>query len=214
MMLSGTSMAAPLVSGTAALMFEANPTLTPNLIKTLLMYTAQQLPNFSMFEQGTGELIVDGAVRLAKLVRTTITSSTILGSSLLTTASPTPQTSITTQSGTYTFQWSQGAIVGKTYATGSALISQYQKVYAKGVLLGDGVLVGDGVLISDGVLVGDGVLIADVTKFSSGVLIGDSILVSIGTTLGSGQKLLSVGVLIGAGVLISDGGFIGNGVLI
>jgi len=43
MMLSGTSMAAPLVSGAAALMFEANPTLTPNLIKTLLMYTAQQL---------------------------------------------------------------------------------------------------------------------------------------------------------------------------
>src|SRR5262249_2492903 len=44
MMLSGTSMAAPVVSGTAALMFEANPTLTPNLIKVLLMYTAQQLP--------------------------------------------------------------------------------------------------------------------------------------------------------------------------
>ena len=84
MMLSGTSMAAPLVSGTAALMFEANPTLTPNLIKTLLMYTAQQLPNFNMFEQGAGELNVDGAVRLAKLVRTTITSSTTLGASLLT----------------------------------------------------------------------------------------------------------------------------------
>src|SRR5829696_3410870 len=65
MMLSGTSMAAPLVSGAAALMFEANPTLTPNLIKTLLMYSAQQLPNYNMFEQGAGELNIDGAVRLA-----------------------------------------------------------------------------------------------------------------------------------------------------
>ena len=43
------------------------------------MYTAQQLPNYNMFEQGAGELNVDGAVRLAKLVRTTINSSTTLG---------------------------------------------------------------------------------------------------------------------------------------
>jgi subtilisin family serine protease len=95
-MLSGTSMAAPLVAGTAALMFEANPTLTPNMIKTLLMYTAQQLPNYNMFEQGAGELNVDGATRLAKLVRTTINSSTTLGASLLTGPAPSPQTSITT----------------------------------------------------------------------------------------------------------------------
>jgi subtilisin family serine protease len=106
MMLSGTSMAAPLVSGTAALMFEANPTLTPNLIKTLMMYTAQQLPNFNMYEQGTGELNVDGSVRLAKLVRTTINSTTALGASLLTAAAPIPQTSITTSTGVYTFTWS------------------------------------------------------------------------------------------------------------
>ena len=87
-------MAAPLVAGTAALMFEANPTLTPNLIKALLMYTAQQLPNFNLLEQGAGELNVDGAVRLAKLVRTTITSSTSLGASLLTSSAPAAQTTI------------------------------------------------------------------------------------------------------------------------
>ena len=36
-------MAAPVVSGTVALMLEANPSLTPNAVKAILQYTAQEL---------------------------------------------------------------------------------------------------------------------------------------------------------------------------
>ncbi len=83
MYLSGTSVSAPLVSGAAALLLQANPKLTPNMVKMILSYTAQQLPNVNMLEQGAGQLNIEGAVRLAKLVRTDLTNSTALGASLL-----------------------------------------------------------------------------------------------------------------------------------
>jgi serine protease AprX len=64
--LSGTSMAAPVVAGTVALMLQANPSLTPNLIKALLQYTAQVYPGYSPLREGAGFLNTLGAVRLAK----------------------------------------------------------------------------------------------------------------------------------------------------
>jgi serine protease AprX len=63
--LSGTSMAAPVVSATVAAMLEANPKLTPNLIKAILQYTARRMPNTSALRQGAGELDALGAVWLA-----------------------------------------------------------------------------------------------------------------------------------------------------
>ena len=40
-------MAAPVVTGTVALMLQANPSLTPNAVKAILQYTAERLPRLS-----------------------------------------------------------------------------------------------------------------------------------------------------------------------
>jgi hypothetical protein len=63
--LSGTSMASPVVAGTVALMVQANPKLTPNLVKGILQYTAQKY-NYDPLTQGAGFLNTHGAVQLAR----------------------------------------------------------------------------------------------------------------------------------------------------
>ena len=68
--LSGTSMAAPVVSGTVALMLEANPSLTPNAVKAILQYTAQTYAGYDTLTQGAGFLNAVGAVRLARFFAT------------------------------------------------------------------------------------------------------------------------------------------------
>ena len=65
MSLSGTSMSAPVASGTVALMLQANPALTPNAVKAILQYTAQPRSGYDMLTQGAGLLNARGAVELA-----------------------------------------------------------------------------------------------------------------------------------------------------
>jgi serine protease AprX len=93
---SGTSMATPVVSGTVALMLQANPSLTPNEVKAILQYTAQVYPRYDPLTQGAGFLNAKGAVGLARdLAAGTFTPSPewsgriIWGNRLVTGGSPT-----------------------------------------------------------------------------------------------------------------------------
>jgi serine protease AprX len=96
--LSGTSMSAPVVSGTVALMLQANPTLTPNGVKAILEYTAQADPAYDSLTQGAGFLNAQGAVELARAM-----------------ASPSGETD---QSST---QWSRHIIWGNHLVSGGTL---------------------------------------------------------------------------------------------
>jgi serine protease AprX len=66
LVLSGTSQATPVVAGTVALMLQANPRLTPNAVKAILQYTAQQYAGYDALTQGAGFLNARGAVDLAR----------------------------------------------------------------------------------------------------------------------------------------------------
>lgn len=199
MYLSGTSMAAPQVAGAAAILLQANSKLTPGLVKAILMYSAQPLQGFDTWEQGAGQLNVDGAVRLARLVKTTLPTTN--GSALLSSALPASQTSTIAGQTVY---WGKGVVTNYAFLFGNDLMNFYQGIYGNGVLISDGtpfangtlaksstlttsgvgfyrgVIDNNGVLITDGVLVADGVLIGDGVSFADGVLIGDGVLISDG----------------------------------
>src|SRR5260370_3987416 len=107
-----------------------------------------------MVGEGKGELNVEGAMRLAQLVRTDINSNTAPDSPMLTGPAPDPHTTI----GGQTFTWSQGIILKHWYATGAALETNYQTYYGQVLGLGDRVVLGSGGLLGDGLLRGCGVV--------------------------------------------------------
>jgi hypothetical protein len=60
--LSGTSFSAPMVSGVAALMLQANPQLNASQVKTILQQTAVPFADVSLQKQGAGEIRARDAV--------------------------------------------------------------------------------------------------------------------------------------------------------
>ncbi len=134
MYLSGTSVAAPVVAGAAAVLLHANPGLTPPMIKAILQYTAQPLPGANLLQQGAGLLNLQGAVSLAKALRTDVqngvwTGAMTAGTSMLAkgvAALPARQSTVNGE----TFNWSRMVFLGgNRVVTGDALFTKFQPIY-------------------------------------------------------------------------------------
>jgi len=134
MQMSGTSIAAPVVSGTVALMLQANPGLTPPLVKAMLQYSAEPLARFNLLQQGAGEVNAVGAVALADVIDPNLASLAATGNKLKVGDSilapgksmPAPQSVIEGR----TANWSRFVTLGGRYLFGGDdVISKFQAVY-------------------------------------------------------------------------------------
>ena len=68
--LSGSSMASPVVAAAAALLLQANQALPTNTLKLALQFTARVVPQTDVLAQGAGALNVAGAIVLAGAIDT------------------------------------------------------------------------------------------------------------------------------------------------
>lgn len=203
MYMSGTSMSAPVVAGAVAVLLDTNPNLTPNLVKAILQYSAQPMIGVNTYEQGAGRLNLDGAVRVASLVKPTL--PTVNGTAMLSAALPASQTSTIYGEMVY---WGKGVTTNWVMLFGNDLMTKYQAMYAGGTLMtgatsitsgtmtrstsltsgtismtsgavvNNGVIIGDGIVVGDGVILGDGIVVGDGVILGDGIVVGDSILAS------------------------------------
>ena len=123
--LTGTSMATPFVSGAVALMLQANPSLTPNLIKAILEFTAHVQPGVSPLKQGAGFMDVSGALSLANfyagIPQTVITNASYPSSPSVTVSSTTTHSGTAKKKLAMNPAWSKSFIWGNHKLSGGVI---------------------------------------------------------------------------------------------
>jgi serine protease AprX len=134
MRLSGTSMAAGVVSGLVAVILKDNPNLTPNAMKMVLQYSSIPVKNddgtyADALTQGAGAINGYGAMALARAIN----PAAAVGTEWLT-ANITPSSTI----GGRTYVWAQRMIWGNHIARGTGVITEQRPAWALDIVWGDG----------------------------------------------------------------------------
>lgn len=206
MYMSGTSVSTPVVSGAVALLLQAKPNLTPNLVKAILMYSAQPIQGANTLEQGAGLLNVDGAMRIASLVKNTLPKN--LGDSLLTASLPNQQSFIAGEN----CIWGKGVITNWGFLYGNKLMTKWQGIYGSGLALADGTAIADNefTIVKNRVTSGVGLYSGIARITGSGLALADGIILSDGLALADGI-ILSDGLALADGIILSDGMALADG---
>jgi serine protease AprX len=134
MRLSGTSMAAAVVSGAVAAILQSNPNLTPNALKMVLQYSSIPVKSddgtyADVLTQGAGALNPNGAIALASAINPVLA----VGEKWLT-ATVTPSTTIARQ----TYTWAQRMLWGNHIARGTGIIDEQRPSWALNIVWGEG----------------------------------------------------------------------------
>jgi subtilisin family serine protease len=229
MQASGTSFATPVVTGAVALIVQANPGLTPPLIKAILQYTSEPLAGSNLLQQGAGLVNIPGAIAVAQALDPSIASrvaaGTInVGDSMLAAGKTLPPDSTVIDGHVAT--WSQFAFMGGRYVlSGDDLLTQYQAAYnpqiswvgpmvtpvAQNGPAFTGALVSPGVIsVTDALGVSDAALGTGAFTPSSAV----ATQASLGTVLQQGMSVNSQGIIISEGIIVSEGIIISEGIIV
>jgi serine protease AprX len=194
----GTSFSAPVISGTVALMLEANKSLTPTLVKAVLMRSANALPSLlfqskvtNVLTQGTGQVNSAAAVEMA--------NAFVPNADKLKAGQNVLKGNTTLASLNHTLK-----IGGESVATTGRVL------YSDGVLFNDKPTLTNGILMNNGLVLGDGIMLSDGILMGNGILMDNGILMSIdGILMGAKGILLSDGILMGKdGILMGKDGIL------
>jgi serine protease AprX len=180
MILSGTSMASAVTTGSIALLLEANrtanyypthPSLTPNAVKAVLHYTAVGIHDdagleYNVLRKGAGALNAKGAIDLAR----TIDTSSAAGKWWLT-STPNRWTTI----GSETLFWNQGVVWGDAIIWGTTVNFNEQA-------WGSAIIWGTNTSWSSAIIWGTNVVWTDPQSWSSAIIWGTD---AIGQSNGS-----------------------------
>nr|MBA3243480.1 S8 family serine peptidase [Acidobacteriota bacterium] len=139
----GTSFSAPVVSGTIALMLEANKSLTPVLVKASLLRTANALPT-SLFGNGSQSVLQQGAGQVNAAAAVEMARAIVPNADKLKSESKIFRSGVTLSS------------LGRAIKIGGESVAPSSRVlYSNGVLFNERPVLMNGIMLSDGILMSD-----------------------------------------------------------